>query len=139
MVYRVKNISNQVFSMEGVTLQPGAISHDLTPEEHQRLLAVAYGKALMPVDESTYGDSKLSTLPEVPAAGEQTVAEPAVEPAAEPGAPAPVEAAPVVAPEFKCEEHDKTFKTQNYLNMHIKAAHKSAEPDVDEDETVDEE
>ena len=135
--------------MEGVTLQPGAVSHDLSPETHQRLLACAFGKVLMPVDETTFGDSSLSTLPEVPAAPSveqpvETEPEVSTEPVipevpVEPEVVAPVEAAPVVPPEFKCEEHDKTFKTQRYLDMHIKAAHKDVPEDEDEEETGDEE
>ncbi len=98
MIYRVKNISGVVFNEEGITLQPGAESHDLEPEIHQRLLAIHYGKELMPVDEETFNPGESA---KEPAAEPAAPAEPAASVDKEPEAPAepevPVEQPPANA------------------------------------------
>jgi len=51
MKYRVKNISDQPFSFEGIVLQPGEVSGELMLDLYQKLLALNYGTILMPVED----------------------------------------------------------------------------------------
>ena len=51
MKYKVKNISDKPFSFEGVNLQAGEVSGELTLDTYQILLALNYGTILMPVEE----------------------------------------------------------------------------------------
>jgi hypothetical protein len=53
--YKVKNVSGEQFSFEGLTLAPGTTSPELTPEVYQRLLALYMNSVLRPVDPSTMG------------------------------------------------------------------------------------
>ena len=91
MIYKVKNISNEPFIFEGLTLAPGAESHELTPEVYQRLLALYLNTSLAPVDSSTF-DSK------EPEAGPETTPETAPE-----TAPEKVDE-PVAGPEVETDE-----------------------------------
>ena len=52
MAYKVKNISEERFSFEGVTLEPGEESVELSPDSYQRLLALYYGRKLVPVEDT---------------------------------------------------------------------------------------
>ena len=54
MLYRLKNISTEMFAFEGVTLAPGTESHDLEPEVYQRLLAIYYPTILVPVEDASF-------------------------------------------------------------------------------------
>lgn len=51
MAYKVKNISTKDFAFEGINLKPGEVSGELQLDTYQRLLALNYGTALMPVEE----------------------------------------------------------------------------------------
>ena len=66
MPYRVKNISDKPFSFEGVNLQAGEVSGELTLDTYQILLALNYGTILMPVE-----DGEVAPEPEIPAIVDQ--------------------------------------------------------------------
>jgi len=51
MKYRVKNITENVFSFEGTVLQPGEVSGELMLDTYQKLMALNYGTILMPVED----------------------------------------------------------------------------------------
>jgi hypothetical protein len=75
MPYRVKNISDTLFSFEGLVLQPGEVSGELLLDVYQRVLALNYGSILMPVE-----DGEIAPEPVVvPVAVVEPVAEVVVE------------------------------------------------------------
>jgi len=54
MQYKLKNISSNPFEFEGIKIPPGEVSEELSLSVYQKLLALYYGKILMPVDDPSY-------------------------------------------------------------------------------------
>ena len=54
MQYKVKNISSDPFEFEGIKIPPGQVSQELPLSVYQRLLALYYGRVLMPIDDPSY-------------------------------------------------------------------------------------
>ena len=115
MIYKVKNISNEPFIFEGLTLAPGAESHELTPEVYQRLLALYLNTSLAPVDSSTFDSKEPEAGPETtpetaPEATPETAPETAPEKVDEPVAGPEVETdeTPADEPAGEAEPEEKT-------------------------------
>jgi hypothetical protein len=111
---KLKNITGTIFSFEGVTIKAGQESEELKPEVGQRLLALYYGKFLMPSDNSVYKSD------------EENANESDAKKEPEKGT---VDAATgTEAKEFKCPNHPaKTFSTEAKLKAHQRLADKPKE------------
>lgn len=89
MVYRVKNITDRLFNFEGTVIEPGKVSSELNLDTFQRLMALNYGTALMPVEDGEVAPEVAPEVVEVPV-------EPVVEPVAEPAPVVEVQAEPMI-------------------------------------------
>jgi hypothetical protein len=113
MQYKVKNISSDPFEFEGINIPPGQKSEELSLAVYQRLLALYYGKVLMPVDDPSY----FATSP-----SEEKVSE--------------------SNQKFVCDICGKEFKDNRALLAHKRFAHpntKTSEENLSEENDVEDE
>jgi len=110
MQYKVKNISSDPFEFEGIKIPPGQVSEELSLSVYQRLLALYYGKVLMPVDDPSY----FATSP-----NEEVVSQP------------PQKAV--------CDICGKEFKDNRALLSHKRFAHKNTETPKENNTEIDDE
>jgi hypothetical protein len=105
---KLKNVTKEVFSLEGVTIGAGEVQ-DVKDETAQRLLSLYYPETLIPIDPNVFKSPK--------------------EVLNEKAESAPVDAAPApVAKEFKCPNHPaKTFSSEAKLKAHTRLADKPKE------------
>lgn len=109
-IYKLQNISNEKFAFEGVALDPGEISHNLPLETYQRLLALYYGRILLPVEDKPIEvlvEEHPAVVIDVPASeidGKEVVTE----------EPKP----------FLCDQCTKGFPSAKGLSAHKRFGHK---------------
>ena len=118
---KLKNITNEIFSFEGITIQPQGESNDISSEQGQRLLALYYGRVLMPCDQDIFKNEKtILNEKAMVADGEKDKKE------TEDKAVDPVPVTEVQ--EFKCPNHpDKVFASKAALGAHMRFSDKPKE------------
>lgn len=95
MIHKLKNISDENFSFEGVAIPKGGFSEELTPEVYQRLLALYYNDRLIPATEEEAGSNTVGVIAD----------------AEKPG-------------QLSCEICGKEFGNEKGLRLHKNRAHK---------------
>jgi len=113
MQYRLKNITEDNFVFEGVTILAEGESEELSPEVYQRLLSIYYGTTLMPIDDPSY-----MTVPPV----EEKVEE--KDEKDEEDKKDEKDEEKEKLPQFICDVCKKEFKSNRALLAHKRFAHK---------------
>lgn len=122
MIYRLRNKSDSIFDNEGIRINPGTISCELTPEQYQRLLALYWHSPLEPLDDSDLTETGEKIDEELKA--DVTVAEQPI--IAETIADAESDIIKSDIPDVSnsiCADCHKVFKNKKGLDVHIKKMH----------------
>ena len=111
MQYKLKNITSETFTFEGITIPADEVSEELSPAIYQRLLAIYYGTTLLPIDDPSY----MNASPEKTDTATSQTSE-----TNEPEKPKEPE-------KFICSVCQKEFKSNRGLSAHVRFAHKKVE------------